>query len=133
MKPHLRSFLLSSGLLSLLHSLWITFLLPRVSSTFSFTHLQLTNVGIWLLTFLIFSYICRAAEKKASGFVPAFMATSAGKLFGYLIVMLVYCFTHKPYAVTYAMVFLVFYFTYTGLEIFSLVRHFDELKKSQHS
>ncbi|MFN4853364.1 MAG: hypothetical protein ACK5JC_02985 [Bacteroidota bacterium] len=128
MKPYTLKFLLSSGIIAVIHSLWLSFLLPRFSVHFSFAHLQVTNAGVWLITVAVFAYICRATQKKASGFITSFMLTSACKLFGYLIVMLVYGFTHKSYAVTYAMVFLIFYFSYSAWEIRALVKFFDAMK-----
>lgn len=132
MKPHTLKFLLSSGILAVMHSLWLSFLLPRFSSHYSFAHLQATNAGVWMTTVLIYAYICRATQKKPSGFITSFMLTSVCKLFGYLILMVVYGLTHKPYAVTYAMVFLVFYFSYSAWEIRSLVHFFDALKTGPH-
>jgi hypothetical protein len=120
MKPYTLNFLLSSGVIAVIHSLWLSFLL------------QITNAGVWLITVAVFAYICRATQKRASGFITSFMLTSTCKLLGYLIVMVSYGFTHKSYAVTYAMVFLIFYFSYSAWEIRALVKFFDALKTGHH-
>ena len=132
MKPYTLNFLLSSGVIAVIHSLWLSFLLPRLSIHFSFAHLQITNAGVWLITVAVFAYICRATQKRASGFITSFMLTSTCKLLGYLILMVSYGFTHKSYAVTYAMVFLIFYFSYSAWEIRALVKFFDALKTGHH-
>ena len=77
-----------------------------------------------LVFFLNHLYLLNAENKKPAIFIRRFMATTAMRLFLFMIIMLSYAVTHKVLANLFIWHILVFYLTFTVFEIASLYRHF---------
>ena len=71
-------------------------------------------------------FLLNAENKKPAVFIRRFMATTALRLFLFVIIMLAYAITHKPLANLFIWHILVFYFAFTIFEIASLYRHFQK-------
>ncbi len=84
--------------------------------------------GIWaffiLTTALIHTFLVGTSEKEPKKFVVNFMLVTAVKLFGYLIIILVYALLKREAAMGFTVFFLTMYLLYSGFEVFALLKHF---------
>ncbi|MBL7883752.1 MAG: hypothetical protein JNL69_06760 [Bacteroidia bacterium] len=83
---------------------------------------------IWLFfiatTTLIHLFLVKSTEKDPKKFVVNFMLVTAIKLFGYLILILIYALIKREAALGFTVFFLAMYLLYSGFEVFTLLRHF---------
>jgi len=83
---------------------------------------------IWLFfiatTTLIHLFLVKSTEKEPKKFVINFMLVTAIKLFGYLILILVYALIKREEALGFTVFFLSMYLLYSGFEVYTLLRHF---------
>jgi len=91
---------------------------------------KLANPHAWFIlpyfmisTPLIHVYFLNNSEPKK--FVMRFMAITGIKLLFNLVIILTYGLILKPGAITFALSFLVIYFTFTFFEISQLMKHFN--------
>lgn len=87
-----------------------------------------TTWFIWVFfivtTTLIHLFLVKSTEKEPKKFVVNFMLVTAIKLFGYLIIILVYALIKREAALGFTVFFLAMYMLYSGFEVFTLLRHF---------
>lgn len=79
-----------------------------------------------LVTSAIHMILMRAAAESPRKFVVMFMAITGLKLFGYLIILLIYAFLKREAALGFILFFLVMYFLYTAFEVITLLKHFKK-------
>jgi hypothetical protein len=79
-----------------------------------------------IVFFLNHVFLLNAEDKRPAVFIRRFMATTALRLFLFMIVMLSYAVTHKELANLFIWHILVFYLSFTVFEIVSLYRHFQK-------
>ncbi len=72
------------------------------------------------LTTLVYSMLVRGINKNNKQFINAFYFTTIIRLFGSLVVVLIYFLANKKSSLYEAVVFIVLYFLYTGFEIVNL-------------
>lgn len=89
----------------LLLTLWVFFVL-----TTGFIHYLLTTVS----------------AKDPKRFVGYFMGITAIKLFGYLIIIVIYALLMKEEALGFTLWFLTLYLLYSGFEVVMLMKHFKK-------
>lgn len=89
----------------LLLALWVFFVL-----TTGFIHYILTTVS----------------AKDPKRFVGYFMGITALKLFGYLIIIVIYALLMKEAALGFTLWFLTLYLLYSGFEVVMLMKHFKK-------
>lgn len=119
-----RSFFLQLGIFSLFTLavllLWNQYASLRFQSNLTW--------GIWgffiLTTALIHLFLVSTSEKEPKKFVVNFMLVTAVKLFGYLIIILVYALLKREAAMGFTIFFLTMYLLYSGFEVFALLKHF---------
>lgn len=91
---------------------------------------QLVPLSWYLFGFFVAAYlgshffIQASDDKKPAVFVRRFMATSALRLFMFIILIVAYAFTHKVTATVFIFHFLLFYLAFTAFEVATLYRHF---------
>lgn len=89
--------------------------------------------GIWLFfiitTILIHSILTNAANKNPKKFILAFMLTTAVKLFGFLILILIYALIRREAALGFTLLFLTMYLFYSGFEVVTLLKFFKKQKQ----
>jgi len=85
---------------------------------------------IWLFfiatTALIHVVLIKAANRDPKKFVPYFMGITGIKLFGYLIIIIIYGLLNRESSVGFIMCFLLSYFLYSGFEVVTLLKHFKK-------
>lgn len=89
----------------LLLVLWVFFVL-----TTGFIHYLLTTVS----------------AKDPKRFIGYFMGITALKLFGYLIIIVIYALLMKEAALGFTLWFLTLYLLYSGFEVVMLMKHFKK-------
>ncbi len=126
MTPAFRSFFTRLFLFSVLTAgisyAWLNNAAPRFQ----------TNM-VWLVwgffvavTTLIHFVLLKAAEESPRKFVTLFMGITGIKLFGYLIIILLYAFLKREVALGFILFFLLMYFLYTAFEVITLLKHFKK-------
>ncbi len=100
--------------------LWQHYAAPRFQTTMAWP--------IWgfllVSTTLIHIKLIRIENPKT--FIYYFMGMTGVKLFGYLIIILVYDLLKKDQALGFTIFFLMMYFLHTGFEVFTLLKHFKK-------
>ncbi|MBL0327875.1 MAG: hypothetical protein IPP64_00305 [Bacteroidetes bacterium] len=89
----------------LLLALWVFFIVTTAG-----IHYLLTSVS----------------EKEPKRFVGYFMGITAMKLFGYLIIIVIYALLKKEAALGFTLWFLTLYLLYSGFEVVMLMKHFKK-------
>lgn len=80
--------------------------------------------GFFALVFLLnHIFLLNADNKKPAVFIRRFMASSALRLFLFVIIIVGYAVTHKSLAVLFIWHVLIFYFLFTVFEVISLYLH----------
>lgn len=83
---------------------------------------------LWLFfvisTFLIHYILVKVSEKDPKRFVGYYMGITAMKLFGYLIIIVIYALLKREAALGFTLLFLVLYLLYSGFEVVMLMKHF---------
>lgn len=101
--------------------LWQRFAAPRFQTDLAWF--------IWaffiVTTALIHMALMRVVETPKK-FIYYFMGLTGIKMFGYLTVILVVALLKREAALGFTLFFLVMYFLYTGLEVFTLLKHFKK-------
>lgn len=119
-----KSFFLQLSIFSLLTLgvliLWNQYASARFQSNLTW--------AIWaffvLTTAVIHLFLVGTSEKEPKKFVVNFMLATAIKLFGYLIIILVYALIKREAAMGFTVFFLTMYLLYSGFEVFALLKHF---------
>lgn len=87
-------------------------------------------VPLWVFfvvsTFLIHFILVRVSEKNPKLFVGYYMGITAIKLFGYLIIIVIYALLKREAALGFTIWFLVLYLLYSGFEVVMLLKHFKK-------
>ena len=73
-------------------------------------------------TLISFYFIQKKIEASPSGFVTAFMANSIIRLLLYLVIIVVYAFTHKYDAVNFIISFFILYLIFTTFEVYFFLK-----------
>lgn len=124
--PNIKSFILKLSLFSLftlsLLCLWLQFATDRFQSNLMFP--------LWLFfvvsTAFIHYILVKVSEKDPKRFVGYFMGITAIKLFGYLIIIVIYALLKREAALGFTLWFLVLYLLYSGFEVVMLLKHFKK-------
>jgi len=86
-----------------------------------------------LLTILIYFLLLTALKKENKKFIQAFYLTTIIRLFGSIVILMIYLFFNRQNLMEDAVVFLILYFLYTGFEIVNLFPTLrPEIKESQN-
>lgn len=122
MNVSLKSFFIQLAIFSVFSIttllLWQQYASPRFQ-----TNLAWPIWGFFLVTTsLIHITLVRIENPKK--FIYYFMGLTGIKLFGYLIIILIYALLKREAALGFTIFFLVMYFLHTGLEVFTLLKHF---------
>jgi hypothetical protein len=124
MNVSLKPFFIQLAIFSVF-SIAILLLWQQYASSRFQTNLAWPIWGFFLLsTTLIHVKLVRIADPKK--FVYSFMGITGIKLFGYLMIILVYALLKRENALGFTLFFLVMYFLHTGLEVFTLLKHFKK-------
>ena len=119
-----RSFFLQLGIFSLF-TLAVLLLWNQYASLCFQSNLTWAIWGFFILTTaLIHLFLVGSSEKEPKKFVVNFMLVTAVKLFGYLIIILVYALLKREAAMGFTIFFLTMYLLYSGFEVFALLKHF---------
>lgn len=73
-------------------------------------------------TLISFYFIQKRIEATPSGFITAFMANSIIRLLLYLVIIVVYAFTHKYDAVNFIISFFILYLIFTTFEVYFFLK-----------
>jgi hypothetical protein len=117
-KKYLTKLFLTSTLVALAIFFW-NFFVTKLSNP----HIWFILPYFMLATPLIHNYFLNNADPKK--FVMRFMAVTGIKLLLNLVMILAYGLILKNGAITFALSFLVIYFTFTSFEIAQLLKHFN--------
>ncbi|MBA3970801.1 MAG: hypothetical protein H0X46_01405 [Bacteroidetes bacterium] len=79
-----------------------------------------------LSTFLIHYILVKVSEKDPKRFVGYYMGITAMKLFGYLIIIVIYALLKREAALGFTLQFLTLYLLYSGFEVVMLMKHFKK-------
>jgi hypothetical protein len=124
MNVSLKPFFIQLAIFSVF-SIAILLLWQQYASSRFQTDLAWPIWGFFLLsTTFIHLKLVRIADPKK--FIYSFMALTGIKLFGYLTVILIYALLKRESALGFTIFFLVMYFLHTGLEVFTLLKHFKK-------
>jgi hypothetical protein len=66
--------------------------------------------------------LLKAASESPKKFIMSFMTLSGVRLFGYLIVILIYALLKREAALGFTLLFLVMYFLFTAFEVIALLK-----------
>lgn len=87
-----------------------------------------TNLG-WAIAFffiimsaLIHSLLVKAAADSPKKFITSFMAITGLRLFGYLIIILIYAVLKREAALGFTLLFLLMYFLFSVFEVLTLLK-----------
>ena len=91
-----------------------------------------TNIG-WLIV-LFFMVACtfthilltKAAEESPKKFIMYFMTITGVRLFGYLIIILIYAVLKREAALGFTLLFLLMYFLFSAFEVATLLKLFKK-------
>lgn len=124
--PSLKSFSLKLLVFSLFTFAILCFWKQFASERFQSDLLVPLWIFFVLSTFLIHFILVRAAEKDPKRFVGYYMGITAIKLFGYLIIIVIYALLKREAALGFTLWFLVLYLLYSGFEVVMLLKHFKK-------
>ena len=79
-----------------------------------------------LTTAFIHYLLVSVSEKEPKRFVGYYMGITGMKLFGYLIIIVIYALLKKEAALGFTLWFLTLYFLYSGFEVVILLKHFKK-------
>jgi hypothetical protein len=117
----IRLFIFSIFTLALLY-LWKLYAPERFQS-------DMTLI-LWLFfvlsTFFIHYILVKVSEKDPKRFVGYYMGITAMKLFGYLIIIVIYALLKREAALGFTLQFLFLYLLYSGFEVIMLMKHFKK-------
>lgn len=124
-KSYYFSLFLYSAFTGLIVFLWNNYSSERFQTDLSW--------GIWaffiVTTVLIHTVLTNAATKNPKKFILAFMLTTAIKLFGFLILILIYALIKREAALGFTLLFLAMYLLYSGFEVVTLLKFFKRQKE----
>ncbi len=99
----------------------ILFLFTPLSHFFSFS-LFIPLILVYLLTTFIFNRLAKLGREKNNRFNYFFIGSTGLKLIFYLLVIIIYLLINPENAIPFVSVFLIVYFSYTFLEVESLLK-----------
>jgi hypothetical protein len=79
-----------------------------------------------LSTFFIHYILVKVSAKDPKRFVGYYMGITAMKLFGYLIIIVIYALLKREAALGFTLQFLALYLLYSGFEVVMLMKHFKK-------
>lgn len=91
-----------------------------------------TNLGWAIVLFFIVAsaaihiLLVRSAEKSPQKFVMNYMAVSGLRLFGYLIIILIYAVIKREAALGFTLLFLLMYFLFSAFEVATFLKYFKK-------
>ena len=122
MQHSLKPFFIKLAIFSIF-TFVIMYLLQQSRSRYFQTHLYCL---LWLFfvitTVVIHIVLTRVAAKDPKKFIMTFMGITGIKLFGYLIIIVIYAFLNREAAIGFTMCFLVLYFLYSSFEVVVLYK-----------
>jgi hypothetical protein len=124
MNVSLRPFLIQLAIFSVF-SITVLLLWQHYASPRFQTELAWPIWGFFLLSTTLMHVVLVRIENPKK-FIYYFMGLTGIKLFGYLTIILVYALLKRESALGFTIFFLVMYFLYTGLEVFTLLKHFKK-------
>lgn len=74
----------------------------------------------------IHTLLVRSAEKSPQKFIMNFMILTGLRLFGYLIIILIYAVLKREAALGFTLLFLLMYFLFSAFEVMTLLRLFKK-------
>ena len=80
--------------------------------------------GFFILSTLIIHLVLMTVVSDAKKFARYFMGITGIKLLTYLLIILIYSVLNKETALGFSLFFLAMYVLYSGLEVFTWMRHF---------
>lgn len=121
-----KSFYLKLAIFSVF-TLGILFLWKGYASARFQSDLLLTLWIFFIVTTAGIHYLLTSvSEKEPKRFVGYFMGITAMKLFGYLIIIVIYALLKKEAALGFTLWFLTLYLLYSGFEVVMLMKHFKK-------
>lgn len=82
--------------------------------------------GFFILSTTIIHVLLMRVAASPKKFIYYFMGITGIKLFAYLTIILIYALIKREAALGFTLFFLVMYFLYTGLEVFTLLKQFQK-------
>lgn len=122
----IRAFLIRLLLFSAFTAAVLLFWQQNFSARFQSNLLWPVWVFFVFSTGLIHYVFMKAAEKDPKKFVGYFMGLTAIKLFGYLIIIVVYALLKREAALGFTLWFLTLYLLYSGFEVLMLLKLFKK-------
>ena len=125
-EPPLKSFYLQLFLFSL-----FAFGIVRLWQQYTSLRFQ-TNLGWAIVLFFIIASACihivlvKSAEQSPKKFIMNFMAITGLRLFGYLVIILIYAVLKREAALGFTMLFLLMYFLFSAFEVLTLIKLFKK-------
>jgi hypothetical protein len=99
--------------------LWQQYASPRFQTNMSWV--------LWafftLVTVFIHMVLVKAAQSSSKKFIVYFITITGLKLFGYLIIILIYALLKREQALGFVILFLVLYFLYSAFEVITLLKY----------
>lgn len=91
------------------------------------THLDWAIVLFFIVaSAFIHILLVRSAEKSPQKFIMNFMTITGLRLFGYLIIILIYAVLKREAALGFTLLFLLMYFLFSAFEVMTLLRLFKK-------
>jgi hypothetical protein len=125
MKLSLKPFFIQLGIFSVftigILLLWQQFAAPRFQTNLAW--------GIWFFFVVSTAFIhikLMSVAETPKKFIYYFMGLTGIKLFTYLMIILIVAILKREAALGFTLFFLCMYFLYTGLEVFTLLKHFKK-------
>ena len=118
----IKPFLIQLGLLSVFAFAGLYFWQQYASLRFQ-THLGWLIVFFFtVVTIATHTLLLKAADESPKKFIMYFMTLTGVRLFGYLIIILVYALIKREAALGFTILFLIMYFLYTAFEVIALLK-----------
>ena len=90
------------------------------------------NLGFFIVLFFILMsafihiVLVRAAEQSPKKFIMYFMTITGLRLFGYLIIIMIYAVLKREAALGFTLLFLLMYFLFSAFEVIALLKLFKK-------
>ncbi len=122
----LKTFFIQLSLFSIA-ALGVMFLWRQFGSIRFQTHLDWLIVLFFIVaTLLTHIVLVKASEQSPRKFIMDFMTLTAVRLFGYLIIVLIYALLKREAALGFTVLFLLMYFLFSAFEVIALLKMFKK-------
>jgi len=121
LNKELNLFLIKTGIVAVVISLVVTFVLPNFIVKFNAATAHTLNFLLWISTAMVHYFLMKKANGRVQGFIPSFMLTTTIKLMVYFFLILAYAYTHRSEAVFFIICFFCLYVIYTVIEITAIL------------